>query len=269
MREVARKRDIKPGFFKNEDLGELSPLARLFFAGLWCWADRDGRLEDRPRKLKGEILPYDNCDGDELMQQLAEKGFVSRYEVDGNKYIQINNWKKHQSPHPNENGSTIPAPVGDNSVTTNLQVREDSPSSTEVLSEEQRTTRPIPSFTSIPSQCVVSAREQEVVAEVFTFVQNKFGIINDTTREKVLSLIDHYPRDWIIKSLEMAVSAGRRRIGYSEGILQNWRADGYEDYQKPWEEEHRGRGHPQIRRQAKAGHRPGQVDWDAERHTAL
>ncbi|MBP2664963.1 MAG: hypothetical protein H6Q71_2911, partial [Firmicutes bacterium] len=27
---MPRKRDLKPGFFKNEDLGEMAPVARLF-----------------------------------------------------------------------------------------------------------------------------------------------------------------------------------------------------------------------------------------------
>ena len=59
---MARSRNIKPGFFLNDDLAECEPLARLLFAGLWCIADREGRLEDRPKRIKIEVLPYDNCD---------------------------------------------------------------------------------------------------------------------------------------------------------------------------------------------------------------
>jgi len=50
---MARSRNIKPGFFRNEMLAECSPLARLLFAGLWCLADRFGRLEDRPKRICG------------------------------------------------------------------------------------------------------------------------------------------------------------------------------------------------------------------------
>jgi len=35
-----RARNIKPGFFSNEDLAECSPWSRLCFAGLWLLADR-------------------------------------------------------------------------------------------------------------------------------------------------------------------------------------------------------------------------------------
>lgn len=109
---MARTRNIKPGFFTNEYLSELSPLARLLFIGLWCYADREGRLEDRPKRLKVDILPYDDCDIDELLNALANSPdkFILRYEVDGKRYIQIANFLKHQNPHIKEPASTIPAP---------------------------------------------------------------------------------------------------------------------------------------------------------------
>ncbi len=53
-----RARNIKPGFFKNEHLGTADPIVALLFEGLWLLADRDGRLEDRPLRIKAEIFPY-------------------------------------------------------------------------------------------------------------------------------------------------------------------------------------------------------------------
>lgn len=107
---MSRARNIKPGFFKNEYLAECDPLARLLFAGLWCEADRAGRLEDRPKKIKAECLPYDECDIDSLLNQLVEKSFILRYEAEGKRYIQILMFAKHQNPHKNEAASSIPAP---------------------------------------------------------------------------------------------------------------------------------------------------------------
>jgi hypothetical protein len=111
---VARQRIVKPGFFKNEVLaGTCAPLTRLFFAGLWCWADREGRLEDRPARLRAEVLPYDaGVDGEAMVAELTEKGFLVRYEVDGIHYLQIVNWHAHQDPHPRETPSEIPACPG-------------------------------------------------------------------------------------------------------------------------------------------------------------
>lgn len=108
---MARARNIKPGFFKNERLADCHPLARILYAGLWCEADREGRLEDRPRRLKAEYLPYDDCDPDALLNQLEKAGFVVRYIVDGSAFIAIPAFNKHQNPHMREPASSIPEPV--------------------------------------------------------------------------------------------------------------------------------------------------------------
>jgi len=120
---MARSRNIKPGFFKNDILAEIEPLGRLLFAGLWTIADREGRLEDRPKRIKAEVLPYDDCNIDQLLQELHDRGFILRYEVDGKRYIQIVNFKKHQNPHKNEAPSAIPAPP-EHSDTNTVQAPE-------------------------------------------------------------------------------------------------------------------------------------------------
>lgn len=107
---MARARNIKPGFFTNDLLAEAQPLARILFAGLWCFADREGRLHDRPKKIRAEILPYDQCDADELLKSLESLGFIVRYEVNGVRFIQVLNFDKHQNPHVKEQASEIPAP---------------------------------------------------------------------------------------------------------------------------------------------------------------
>lgn len=109
---MPRARNIKPGFFKNDLLAECDPLARILFAGLWCEADREGRLENRPKRLKAEYLPYDECDIEALLSALEERRFIIRYVVDGVGYIAIPNFAKHQNPHVREAASLIPEPVG-------------------------------------------------------------------------------------------------------------------------------------------------------------
>jgi hypothetical protein len=105
---MARARNIKPGFFTNDLLAEVEPLGRLLFAGLWTIADREGRLEDRPRKIKAELLPYDDCDCDALLDALCKHGFIHRYTHDAHRFIQVCNFGRHQNPHQKEAASVIP-----------------------------------------------------------------------------------------------------------------------------------------------------------------
>lgn len=102
---MPRARSLKPAFFTNEDLGECSPLARLFFAGLWCWADREGYVEDRPRRLRAQILPYDDASGESLVTELVERGLVQRLTVQGDNVLFLPTFSKHQDPHPRETDS--------------------------------------------------------------------------------------------------------------------------------------------------------------------
>lgn len=93
---MARIRTIKPGFFKDEDLAELSMSTRLLFIGLWCLADKEGRLQDRPKRIKAELFPYDNIEIDQQLSRLQSAGFIIRYEVGEMKVVQIINFLKHQ-----------------------------------------------------------------------------------------------------------------------------------------------------------------------------
>ena len=114
---MARARNIKPGFFKNELLAEMPPETRLLFMGLWCLADREGRFEDRPKKIKMELFPCDSFSIEDSLALLAKDGFLLRYEVGGKRYAQVVNFTKHQMPHHKEVPSDIPAPPGCAQVT--------------------------------------------------------------------------------------------------------------------------------------------------------
>ncbi len=107
---MSRMRYVKPSFFLNDKLADLKPLTRLLFVGLWCLADRKGRLEDRPRSIRAQLLPFDRCNCANMLQDLHDAGFILRYEESGTNYIQILKFEKHQSPHVKEVASTIPAP---------------------------------------------------------------------------------------------------------------------------------------------------------------
>lgn len=109
-----RARSIKPGFFKNENLAKAGIEASYLFIGLWCLADRNGVLEDRPERIAVEVFPYNRkIDVEGLIVKLMQNGFIERFFDASNtnkaltndihqRYIKILNFEKHQRPHPNE-----------------------------------------------------------------------------------------------------------------------------------------------------------------------
>ena len=105
---MARARNIKPSFFKNEELVELPFEQRLLFIGLWTLADREGRLECRPKRIKMEIFPADDVNVALGLDALVKSGFIQSYEFNGVKVIQILNFVKHQTPHGLEKDSDLP-----------------------------------------------------------------------------------------------------------------------------------------------------------------
>lgn len=110
---MPRIRYLKPEFFSDEDLGTLPFQTRLTFEGLWCYADKAGRLEYRPKYLKAMIFPYDNIKIEKEIESLAigktnGNPFIQLYEIEERQYIQIIQWDKHQRPHHTEKESEIP-----------------------------------------------------------------------------------------------------------------------------------------------------------------
>lgn len=105
---MARIRTIKPEFFTSEDIVDLTPLARLFYVSLWCEADREGRLEWKPRTFKLRYFPGDDCDIDQMCQSLIDAGLVVVYEVGGKQYAEIPTFKNHQVINNRESESEIP-----------------------------------------------------------------------------------------------------------------------------------------------------------------
>ncbi|MFT3803317.1 MAG: hypothetical protein QM766_19155 [Burkholderiaceae bacterium] len=108
---MARARNIKPSIMDNEQLADLPPLTRLLFIFLWMLADREGRLEDRPKRIAAQALPYDrDADSDRMLNDLQAAGFILRYRVGSIAVIQILAFGKHQAPHVREAASTLPRP---------------------------------------------------------------------------------------------------------------------------------------------------------------
>ena len=106
---MPRARNLKPATFKNELLGTGDPLLMTLFMGLWCLADREGKLEDRPLRIKAEIFPYrEGLDINGLLTELERLEFICRYSANGTDIVQVTTFNKHQNPHRTEKASVLP-----------------------------------------------------------------------------------------------------------------------------------------------------------------
>lgn len=114
---MARIRTMKPEVHLDEELWDLEvetglPIFRAF-TGLWNHADREGRFEWRPRKLKAGILPYWDGDFSRVLHALTTRGFVGRYTCDGREYGVVRTFTRHQVINNREGQSEIPSPPDD------------------------------------------------------------------------------------------------------------------------------------------------------------
>lgn len=102
-------RTVKPDFWTDEKVVELSFAARLLFIGLWNFADNSGRMYYSPKRIKMQIFPADKIDITPLLTELQRERLVVMYSVEGQDFLQVINFSKHQKTDPRYE-SKLPAP---------------------------------------------------------------------------------------------------------------------------------------------------------------
>lgn len=130
---MARIRTIKPEFWTSESVVECSCSARLLLIGMLNFADDYGNLVNSPKRLKMQIFPADIIDTAILLDELIKHGLVIPYVVDGEKYLNIKGFRKHQVIN-KPSKSKIPLPSFDN--TTDVVVDDECLSATVVVDDE-------------------------------------------------------------------------------------------------------------------------------------
>lgn len=232
---MARARNIKPGFFANEDLAEIEPMGRLLFIGLWTIADREGRLEDRPKRIKGELFPYDNCDINSLLGDLEKWNFIKRYEVAGKRYIQILTFKRHQNPHINEKASEIPP----------MEMQEPELHSTSTVQvPDKNSTNPADSLNpdslitdssnTTTTTTTTRTREDEWQEVASTYSNNIHPITGQIELDRLSDLFTKFGKTWMLEAISEAVTScrGSPSLKYVQSILDRWKRDGFKSGRK-------------------------------------
>ena len=100
---MARIRTIKPEFWTDEQIMELSPHARLCFVGMWSFCDDSGVHPASAKTLKAEIFPCDDVSASDVLGMVSEmiaQGLVEWYEVEGKAYWIVLGWHHQKIDQP-------------------------------------------------------------------------------------------------------------------------------------------------------------------------
>lgn len=96
---MARIRTIKPEFWSSKTLAKVSRESRLTFIGLWSLCDDLGITLDTPKKIAGDLYPYEDITGKEIdaqLDELYEYGLIVRVSENNKDFIIITSWDEHQ-----------------------------------------------------------------------------------------------------------------------------------------------------------------------------
>lgn len=104
---------IKESICTSEDLDKLSAGAEILFYRLIVQADDFGRYFGNPSIVKSNCFPLKDekihsAQVDSWLDELEKAGLITRYSVDGRKYVFFCKWDKHQNRRAKE--SKFPAP---------------------------------------------------------------------------------------------------------------------------------------------------------------
>ena len=236
--DVARSRNIKPGFFCNEMLAELQAFDRLLFIGLWCLADREGRLEDRPKRIKMELFPCDSYDVNEGLEALKGSGFIKRYSFEDFRVVEILNFSKHQNPHGSEKDSILPDDSG--FLTVNERIRNVvasgkarkvhvnetlvnvKPPLENALIPDSGFLIPDSLIPEVKSSCDQQAESQEAGASEVVFSERGFEVPNDLINKWALAYPKASVEDEIAKAAVWAAANPAKRKKNWARFLNSW-----------------------------------------------
>lgn len=96
---MARIRTIKPEFWTDEKLAQACRDARLLFAALLNIAEDHGVARANPAFVKSQAFPYDDLTVQQVsawIVELERLDLIRRFGHDGQAYLYVVNFKKHQ-----------------------------------------------------------------------------------------------------------------------------------------------------------------------------
>lgn len=270
---MAEKRMISKVISISEKVNELPDIFdMLLFTWMIPHTDDFGRLAGSPGKVKGLVVPMldkTKLEIAESLRRLDEHGLIHWYEVDGEMFIQIIQFDKHQQglhkrtnpkfpefPGTSGNFPTIPPELN----RTELKGTEENLTEEKGTEQEQNGTEPV--IEALPDseedQLLFGGGPLPSVPDVFKmFEAEGFGLISPSIKDNLEELITTYSERWVCEAMKKSSLAGKRNLSYVQGILKRWKADGIDE---PWTKE---------KPPAPAGHKGSAGGYSGKQHIEI
>lgn len=273
-------RIIKESICTSDDINELSCEEETFFYRLIVNCDDFGRFDAREKILRSRLYPLklDKVSLDDIgawLKTVVEKGMVNIYEVDGNPYLQIANWSKHQQIRAKK--SKFPAPTTD-SISSDSKMQTSASMSNQLIADESvckqmqssdincnQLIYPQDSMRNhlisddikcnqTQSSDGICSRESESESEyenpnpnpnpnarddaysqIANVYQTEIGVVSDIARQKLFDWLESYSPEWVRAAIEEAVHHNARSPAYVESILKGWAKRGFKVRPEKWD----------------------------------
>jgi hypothetical protein len=211
---MPRNRTIKPEFYSDSKLAEVSVHARYLYKGTWTFADDYGVVRADTRWLKAMIFPYDNFTMEEMNGWLDDLEKIKRillFAVNGENYYYIPNFLKHQViDHPSKwRNPNPPAHLLDGSCSRSAVLAEDSPSARRAVSPESESESEADADADADSAC---AKQSDIKD-----IPNTKNTAKSVRRKRERKLDQKKP-DYIDQLIE---ECSRMRFSYRRSIIQS------------------------------------------------
>ena len=111
---MASGRMLRSQISTSSQVNDLSLKAALLFTWLVSHVDDFGRMSGNPRRIKALVVPMrddiTSKDTEKCLYEIASKNLIKLYEVDGEIFLQLVNFEKHQTGLHKRTSSKYPAP---------------------------------------------------------------------------------------------------------------------------------------------------------------
>ena len=217
---MARGRMISKAISLDEKVNALSDdTARLLFTWLITHLDCEGRMHGDAITVKSIVFPRRNISTGKIekyLKELEKFELITRYFVNGNQYLLMKNFEKHQTGlrKDKELQSQIP-PFS----TENLR-NGDGIGLTQVKDKDKDKVKEEDKDSSLSKEDVFEIYKKELAG------MHEEEAISEYMEKEIERAINIFSAIWIVDAIREAVKQNKRTWVYVVGILKNWKRYG-------------------------------------------